>query len=75
MWGKLVHTVRWQRQVLSRRWNHFHHPRWLLRLRFERKRGTIREVIQSGCRALVSGSVGNAVITALVLQFIVDQTL
>ena len=40
------HTVRWQRHGPSRRWNQFHHPRWTLRSRYERKPGTINEVLQ-----------------------------
>ena len=42
----VAHTIRWQREGPSRRWDRFYHPRWSLRSRYERKPATINVVIK-----------------------------
>jgi predicted DNA-binding protein YlxM (UPF0122 family) len=41
-----AHTVKWQREGRSRRWDRFHHPRWSLRSRWERRPPTIDQMIK-----------------------------
>jgi hypothetical protein len=50
-----AHTISWQRNGPSRRWDRFYHPRESLRSRFERKPATINEAIHRRIRGIDFG--------------------
>lgn len=62
-----AHTIRWQREEPSRRWDRFYHPQWSLRSRFERKPATIDKcssVESSAVNAIIYAGVGWLVASA-----------